>query len=161
MRSAECRGPVEKAATLGGEQQQADTIVHMLNRCLALLARSAPKFTGREFCTIFDALGDQWRAKPQRVQQLNSEIMAAITTGRLDIKWQIDAASVRTRLDRSTYRERMAIGEMTMGYWQLAAAGRFPQEVIRQVRELLTPGPGSIEAPRPRRISPDLFDAAG
>ena len=151
-------GPIARLESIVGDGKLPDTITNMLNCYFALLHRSTPKFTGRELCTLFDALGQSYVADPHQVQQLPREISAAINTDRLDDKWSVDAEQLRNRLDRTSFADRLSIAEMSAAYWNLASEDEFPQVTIRRVKDLIQPAPSTASA-RTRRISPDLFDA--
>ena len=151
-------GPIARLQSIVGEQQLPDTITNILNRYFALLHRSTPKFTDRELCALFDALGQSYMADPHQIQQLPREISAAISTDRLDAKWSVDAESLRNRLDRTSFPDRLSIAEMSAAYWNLASEDEFPQVTIQRVKDLIQPAP-STASTRTRRISPDLFDA--
>ena len=152
-------GPIARLESIVGEQQLSGTITNMLNRYFALLHRSTPKFTDRELCALFDALGQSYMADPHQVQQLPREISAAISTDRLDAKWSVDAESLRNRLDRTSFPDRLSIAEMSAAYWNLTSEDEFPQVTIHRIKDLIQPAPSTTAATRTRRISPDLFDA--
>ena len=152
-------GPIARLESIVGEQQLPDTITNILNRYFALLHRSTPKFTDRELCALFDALGQSYMADPNQIQQLPKEISAAINTDRLDAKWSVDAESLRNRLDRTSFPDRLSIAEMSAAYWNLTSEDEFPQVTIQRVKDLIQPASSTTASTRTRRISPDLFDA--
>ena len=150
---------VDRIVNLSGERELSRTVAGMLDRYLALLHRATPKFSDRELCAIIDALGDNWEATPGNIQNLPREVMSAVTADRLDSKWELDAATLRPRLDRTTFVERVTLAEMATGYWQLATAESYPQDIIAQLKALLrSPDTKPTETQRPRRVSPEAFD---
>ena len=151
--------PLDRVITLSGERDLARTLTSMIDRYLSILHRASPRFSDRELCAIIDALGDSWDPTPGNVWNLPREIMTAITADRLDAKWELDADTLRPRLDRMAYPERVSLAEMTIGYWQLASPASFPQDTIDRLKQLIqSPDSRPSETQRPRRVSPDAFD---
>lgn len=151
--------PLDRVITLSGERDLARTLTSMIDRYLSILHRSSPKFSDRELCAIIDALGDSWDPTPGNVWNLPREVMAAITADRLDAKWELDADTLRPRLDRMAYPERVSLAEMTIGYWQLASPTSFPQDTIDRLKQIIqSPDSRPSETQRPRRVSPEAFD---
>ena len=152
-------GPIARLESIVGDDKLPDTITNMLNCYFGLLHRATPKFADRELCAIFDALGEHYNADPHHIQHLPREISAAISTDRLDAKWSVDAEQLRNRLDRTSFPDRLSIAEMSAAYWCLASEDEFPQATIKRIKDLIQPAPTTAGYQRPRRISPDLFEA--
>ena len=152
---------VDRVVTLSGDRELSRTVAGMLDRYLALLHRATPKFSDRELCAIIDALGDNWEATPGNIQNLPREVMSAVTADRLDNKWELDAATLRPRLDRTTFVERVTLAEMATGYWQLATSESYPQDVIAQLKDLIrSPDTKPTETQRPAASPPKPSTAA-
>ena len=127
---------IERLTTLTGQDYIGDTILNICNRYFAIIHRATPKIPDNELCAIFDALGETWTPEPASVRHLPRDVMDAIHTDRLDNKWSFDADQLRTRLERTSFPERMAIGELARAYWTLTTPNTFPQATIQRIREL-------------------------
>ena len=149
---------LDRALSLSGDRDLVRTISAMLDRYFAILHRTAPKFSEQELCAIIDALGDRWDATPANVWNIPREVMNAITADRLDAKWDIDPDTLRPRLDRTAFAERVALAEYANGYWQIATPNSYPQDVIHQLSELIqAPESRPTENARPRRVSASAY----
>ena len=111
-------GPLSRLADIGGDSRLAETLLATSNRYLAMIQHYMPTLTDREWGAIFDALRPPWTADPHLVAQIPKEVAYAIDTDRLDHKWGVDGKKLRTRLNRASYGERMAIAEMTMAFYR-------------------------------------------
>ena len=151
--------PIARIAAITGDTQLPAVLASMLNRYLHLIHRNPPKVSDRELCAIIDALGDTWPGEPHQVHSIHRDVVPTIISDRLDSKWAIDAAQLRTRLDRTTAVDRTTLAEFVIAYWLLTSEDEAPQVTLERVRQLLRPStPISDTPPRPRRISPILFD---
>ncbi len=80
----------------------------------------------------------------------------AIDTDRLDYKWGVDGRKLRTRLNRASYGERMAIGEMTMAFYRRLDDGE-TGDVIGTITALFQPQAPEGQPPAHSRLSPALL----
>ena len=80
----------------------------------------------------------------------------AIDTDRLDHKWGVDGRKLRTRLNRASYGERMAIGEMTMAFYRRLDDGE-TGDVIETITALFQPQAPEGQPPAHSRLSPALL----
>ena len=79
-----------------------------------------------------------------------------IDTDRLDYKWGVDGRKLRTRLNRASYGERMAIGEMTMAFYRRLDDGE-TGDVIGTITALFQPQAPEGQPPAHSRLSPALL----
>ena len=151
--------PLDRITSLYGEKDLPHNISSVLDRYLVMLHRAIPRFSDREICVVIDALGDSWEPTPTNVSQIPREVLSAIITDRLDVKWGIDTDKFSSRLDRTSFYERVALGEITAAYWRMATPDSRPQDIISQIKKLLRPASSPITpTSRPRRISAQLFE---
>ena len=152
---------IDRIASLYGERDLAARVSSILDRYLVMLHRAIPKFSDREICVVIDALGDTWEPTPANVSEIPREVITAITSDRLDTKWTIDAEKFGARLDRTTFYERVTLGEITAAYWRMATTDSVPQDIISQIKKLLRPATTrTTPSSRPPRISAHLFEQA-
>ena len=152
-------GPIARIASFADRTKLPQAITGMLNRYFDLIHRNPPKVSERELCAIIDALGESWAGKPNQMQAISRDIMAAVIADRLDTKWDIDAQNLRTRLDRSTATDRTILAEFCLAFWMMTSEDEAPQVTLDRVRQLLQSStPMSDNPPRPLRISAVLFD---
>ena len=153
--------PVTRIASATGDADLPAGLTSMLNRYLHLIHRNPPKVSDRELCAIIDALGDTWPGQPHQVHSIHRDVIPTIISDRLDAKWAIDAAQLRTRLERSTAADRTSLAEFVINYWLLTSEGEAPQVTLQRVKDLLQPSSTvRSDPPRPRKIYPLLFDQA-
>ena len=149
-------GPVSRLADIGGDSRLAETLLATSNRYLAMIQHYMPTLTDREWGAIFDALRPPWTADPHLVAQIPKEVAYAIDTDRLDHKWGVDGKKLRTRLNRASYGERMAIAEMTMAFYRRLEDGE-TEYVIQALAALFQPQAPDRLIPAHTRISPALL----
>ena len=149
-------GPLSRLADIGGDSRLAETLLATSNRYLAMIQHYMPTMTDREWGAIFDALRRPWTAEPHLVAQLPREVAYAIDTDRLDYKWGVDGRKLRTRLNRASYGERMAIGEMTMAFYRRLDDGE-TGDVIGTITALFQPQAPEGQPPAHSRLSPALL----
>ena len=149
-------GPLSRLADIGGDSRLAETLLATSNRYLAMIQHYMPTMTDREWGAIFDALRRPWTAEPHLVAQLPREVAYAIDTDRLDYKWGVDGRKLRTRLNRASYGERMAIGEMTMAFYRRLDDGA-TGDVIGTITALFQPQAPEGQSPAHSRLSPTLL----
>ena len=149
-------GPVSRLADIGGDSRLAETLLATSNRYLAMIQHYMPTLTDREWGAIFDALRPPWTADPHLVAQIPKEVAYAIDTDRLDYKWGVDGKKLRTRLNRASYGERMAIAEMTMAFYRRLEDGE-TEYVIQALAALFQPQAPDRLIPAHTRISPALL----
>ena len=149
-------GPLSRLADIGGDSRLAETLLATSNRYLAMIQHYMPTMTDREWGAIFDALRRPWSAEPHLVAQLPREVAYAIDTDRLDYKWGVDGRKLRTRLNRASYGERMAIGEMTMAFYRRLDDGE-TGDVIGTITALFQPQAPEGLPPAHSRLSPALL----
>ena len=149
-------GPVSRLADIGGDSRLAETLLATSNRYLAMIQHYMPTLTDREWGAIFDALRPPWTADPHLVAQIPKEVAYAIDTDRLDHKWGVDGRKLRTRLNRASYGERMAIGEMTMAFYRRLDDGE-TGDVIGTITALFQPQAPEGQPPAHSRLSPALL----
>ena len=149
-------GPLSRLADIGGDIRLAETLLATSNRYLAMIQHYMPTLTDREWGAIFDALRPPWTAEPHLVAQLPREVAYAIDTDRLDYKWGVDGRKLRTRLNRASYGERMAIGEMTMAFYRRLDDG-VTGDVIGTITALFQPQAPEGQPPAHSRLSPALL----
>ena len=149
-------GPLSRLADIGGDIRLAETLLATSNRYLAMIQHYMPTMTDREWGAIFDALRRPWTAEPHLVAQLPREVAYAIDTDRLDYKWGVDGRKLRTRLNRASYGERMAIGEMTMAFYRRLDDGA-TGDVIGTITALFQPQAPEGQPPAHSRLSPTLL----
>ena len=143
----------DRTMTLAGTRDLALMINGILDRYLAILHRSTPKFSDTELCAIFEALGEHWDPTPANIANLPREVADAFATDLLDTKWNIDATHFRNRLDRTGFHERAALAELSTCYWHLATDDEAPQTTIATLKALFRPDPSQQPtSARPRRI---------
>ena len=153
--------PLDRIASLYGEKDLPRNVAALLDRYLVMLHRATPRFSDRELCVIIDALGDSWDPTPANIGNIPREFQAAITADRLDVKWGIDAATLVPRLERTTFSERVTLGEITAAYWRMATPESAPQDIISRIKKLLRSSNARVTpTARPRRISAHLFNQA-
>lgn len=153
--------PIDRIASLYGGDDLARNVAAVLDRYLVMLHRAIPKFSDRELCVVIDALGDSWDPTPGNIAQIPREVLSAIITDRLDVKWGIDTDRFGPRLDRTTFYERVTLGEITAAYWRRATTDSAPQDIINEIKKLLRPASSCITpTSRPRRMSAHLFEQA-
>ena len=149
-------GPLSRLADIGGDIRLAETLLATSNRYLAMIQHYMPTMTDREWGAIFDALRPPWTADPHLVAQIPKEVAYAIDTDRLDHKWGVDGRKLRTRLNRASYGERMAIAEMTMAFYRRLEDGE-TEYVIQALAALFQPQAPDRLIPAHTRISPALL----
>ena len=152
-------GPIAHLAEIGGDDNLIDTIVASANRYLSVLQTYMPTFTDREWGVILDALRQPWTADPQLVAQLPKEIGYAIDTDRLDLKWRVDGQRLRSRLNRMSFGERMAIGEMTLAFWRRLNQGASEdgEDLIQSTIDMFRPQPAPRAPQSHTRLAPVLL----
>ena len=149
---------LDRIAILYDGQDLNANVAAILDRYLTMLHRATPKFSDLEICVVIDALGDNWEPTPANVSQIPREVLTAIITDRLDAKWGIDTDKFSARLDRTSFYERLTLGEITAAYWRMATTDSRPQDIINQIKRLIRPASSRITPTvRPRRISAHLF----
>ena len=145
--------PFDRTLSLAGDRDPGQMIIGILDRYLAILHRSTPKFSDTELCAIFEALGEHWDPTPANIANLPREVADAFATDLLDTKWNIDATHFRNRLDRTGFHERAALAELSTCYWHLATDDEAPQTTIATLKALFRPDPSQQPtSTRPRRI---------
>ena len=149
-------GPLSRLADIGGDSRLAETLLATSNRYLTMIQHYMPTMTDREWGAIFDALRPPWTADPHLVAQIPKEVAYAIDTDRLDHKWGVDGKKLRTRLNRASYGERMAIAEMTMAFYRRLDDGA-TGDVIGTITALFQPQAPEGQPPAHSRLSPALL----
>ena len=153
-------GPIAHLAEIGGDDNLIDTIVASANR----YPLGAPDLHAHlhpigEWGVILDALRQPWTADPQLVAQLPKEIGYAIDTDRLDLKWRVDGQRLRSRLNRMSFGERMAIGEMTLAFWRRLNQGASEdgEDLIQSTIDMFRPQPAPRAPQSHTRLAPVLL----
>lgn len=146
--------PFGRIIQLAGEHDLADSISRKLDRYLALLHHTGIKLADHELCAVIDALGEHWAGDPHQIQSLPQDVALAVTADRLDAKWELDAAQLKQRLDRTPLAERTAIAEFCIAYWSLAQDNEYPQATLARIRHLIRPNiPHQSTSTQRRRVS--------
>ncbi len=94
------------------------------------------------------------RAAPRRPDP--EEEAYAIDTDRLDQKWGVDGKKLRTRLNRASYGERMAIAEMTMAFYRRLEEGETAGVIGKIVAPFQPQSPDRV-IPAHTRMSPAML----
>ena len=149
-------GVVARLAEIGGDDHLSETMVATANRYLSMIQTFMPSFSNREWGAIFDALRRPWTADPHLVAQIPKEVAFAIDTDRLDNKWGIDGQKLRNRLNRMSYGERMAIGEMTLAFYQRLDRGD-TGDVVASTKAMFRPDPAVPLPQHQIRLSPEVL----
>ena len=130
-------------------------MVAVSHRYLSMICRYIPSLSDREWGVIFDVLRRPWTAEPHLVARIPRAAATALETDRLDIKWGVDGRRLLTRLNRTSYAERLAIAEMTMAFYHRLEAGE--PATIETLKSLFRSQAPERPAPSIPRLSPALL----
>ena len=149
------QAPVNRLSEMKPDKPLSELMNETADRYMSIIKRSMPEFTTTEWCLIFDALRPTWTADEHHTAQMPGEIAEAMSSDRLDRKWEIDGPRLKSRIDRLSYASRLAIGEMNEIFWNSGAQDNY-QQVISDIIAMF-PAPPRQQPPQPRtdRISPD------
>ena len=86
---------------------------------------------------------------------------AAVSIDNLDLKWEIDAARLRNRLDRTTPVEQVAISAMSEAFWFHFNEDTHYPSLIQELNGLFRSTAPLAEIQRPRRLMPALLKKDG
>ena len=154
-------GPVDRTIRIGGGDRLRETITEILELYLWLMDRHMPDLSDAEWCAVFDALGEDWSKDTTRVADLPKEVNAAVSIDNLDLKWEIDAARLRNRLDRTTPVEQVAISAMSEAFWFHFNEDTHYPSLIQELNGLFRSTAPPAEIQRPRRLMPALLKRDG
>ena len=87
--------------------------------------------------------------------QMAGEIAEAMNSDRLDLKWNIDGARLKSRIDRASYAVRTSIGEMTEAFWRDETGDGYRAVIDRLKRGFTEWERTTAPAIRKDRLSPD------
>ena len=149
------QAPINRLSEMKPGKPLSELMNETADRYMSIIKRSMPEFTTTEWCLIFDALRRTWTADEHHTAQMPGEIAEAISSDRLDRKWEVDGPRLKSRIDRLSYASRLAMGEMNEIFWNSGAQDNY-QQVISDIITML-PAPPRQQQPQAKtdRISPD------
>ena len=151
----EPQAAVNRLVDIKNSRNPSGTVVEACERFMSVVSKSMPDFTENEWCLIFDALSPPWQADEIRTSQMAGEIAEAMNSDRLDLKWNIEGARLKSRIDRASYAVRTAIGEMTEAFWRDETGDGYRAVIARLKRGFTDWERTQAPAIRKDRLSPD------